>query len=73
MTRSLFDVTPERAAEIRRKLGFLTLEERDKQQHLDEAANRPPTPYVETPEHLKRERAETLRRRLAAAGDHYSG
>lgn len=70
MTWTLFEITQERARETRKRLGFLTEEERAEQQRI-ERAQRPPSPYVETPEHLKRERLAALERRLAQAGDHY--
>lgn len=59
--RTLFEVTPERAASIRRGLGYLTPEERAKQQTVD----REPLAYVETPDDVKRARADALNRRLA--------
>lgn len=65
MTWTLFEVTPERAKEIRRQIGFATADERERQAR-EQAADREPLPYVETPEDLKREREEALRRRLAA-------
>lgn len=64
--KSLFEITPERAAAALKRLGFLTADERAKQER-EQRANGPPLPYVETPDHLKRERAEALERGLARA------
>lgn len=62
MTWKLFEITPERAKEIRRELGFLLPDEVQNQQ----ATERPPLPYVETPPEVKIERLNALRRRLSA-------
>ena len=64
--RSIFDdrISEERARETLRKHGFLTAEEQAKRER-ESRAEREPLPYVETPEELKIQRMETLRRRLA--------
>lgn len=59
--RTLFEVTPERAASIRRGLGYRTPEERAR----EATSEREPLPFVETPDDVKRARAEALQRRLA--------
>lgn len=71
MTWSLFEITQERARETRKKLGFLTAEEREEQARA-ERAQQPPTPFVETPDDVKRARAEALARRLREATDRKS-
>lgn len=63
--RTLFEVTPERAASIRKGLGYLTPEERAR----SAVAERAPSPYIETPDDVKRARADALARRLANAGE----
>ena len=67
MTRDLFTVTPERAAAAMRKHGFVP--QTDKAEaHRRALAERPPVPYSETTDDLKRERMEALQRRLDARG-----
>jgi len=62
MTWTLFEVTLQRAKEIRHKHDFLLPDEARNEQ----AAARQPLPYVETPEDVKRARADALERRLRA-------
>lgn len=66
MTWTLFEITPQRARETMRKLGFLTEVERAEQERI-ERAQRPPTPVSATPDDVKRARAEALARRLREA------
>lgn len=69
--KTLFEITPERAAAALKRLGFIRPEDRARQ----ERATRPPLAYVETPENVKQARAEALYRALAraaaACGGHY--
>lgn len=65
--RDLFHVSPERAAEIMRKHGFVPLGEEQAavvEKVKAEAAEREPLPFVETPDELKVERMANLQRRL---------
>lgn len=65
--RSLFDVTPERAAEIMRRYGFVPAGEQERaerEKRRIELLDREPIPFEPTPPELKIERQQNLARRL---------
>lgn len=77
MTKDLFDVTPERVAEIMRQHGFIPSTERpaaEIETRKAEVLNRTASlPYTDASPDLKAQRIANLKRRLAHSGDHYTG